>query len=546
MNLRIKCLAVSTVLGLTLCPPVKAQTIDELKAQLQQMQRQLNRLEAQQRRTSGQVQRQARTPPSRAPSTLQVEQAEQAAAQAQAAAQQAQQNAQQIQQQATQAALDQFKPPKGKPGGLTVRIPQVNTTVRLYGFIKLNGTADLTSRDRTDALTAQSIQLHNSAANRQGGDTSITARRSRIGLETWTPINDTWGEFHTQFEMDFAGGSNPFGVSANTAATSNSYIPRLRLAYADFGKSKGGWGNFLFGQQTSTFNDQALLPIQWMSDWDFVGLSNVRQAQLRYTYGFANGISASAAVESPISDVTSVQGSAFPDVAITGPTTPVNNVVNGVGYQTVPDFAGRVLWRDPTIGLLALRGVVRPTIGFNNNAGPIGSRFNKNTSGWGVGLTGVINLLDGKLVLMASGNAGQGLGRYLTNTANGFSAVTNIGLPGVTGATSSIDDVGVYGGMVGAQYFFTPTLRTNMSIGAARLNYPDYASQFCSTGASICSSVNTSMWAAAINLVWSPFKAVDLGIEYQHLERSLIAGGTPALGSGGIVNRIQLTAIGRF
>jgi len=54
------------------------------------------------------------------------------------------------------------------------------------------------------------------------------------------------------------------------------------------------------------------------------------------------------------------------------------------------------------------------------------------------------------------------------------------------------------------------------------------------------------MWAAAINLVWSPFKAVDLGIEYQHLERSLIAGGTPALGSGGIVNRIQLTAIGRF
>jgi len=519
---------------------VKAQTIDELKAQLQQMQRQLNRLEAQQRRTSGQVQRQARTPPSRAPSTLQVEQAEQAAAQAQAAAQQAQQNAQQIQQQAVQQTLDQFKPPPGKPGGLTVRIPQVNTTVRLYGFIKLNGTTDLTTRDRTDSLTAQSIQLNAGGAKRQGGDTAISARRSRIGLETWTPINDTWGEFHTQFEVDFAGGSNPFGVSTNTVATNNAYLPRLRLAYADFGKSKGGWGNFLFGQQTSTFNDQALLPIQWMSDWDFVGLSNVRQAQLRYTYGFANGISASAAVESPVSDVTTVQGSSFPD----------QNGGGGVGWQTVPDFAGRVLWRDPQIGLLALRGVVRPQIDLNNNAASIAlQRFNKNTSGWGIGVTGVINLLDGKLVLMASGNAGQGLGRYLSNTAVGFSAVSNFGLPGVTGDTSSINDVGVYGGMVGAQYFFTPTLRTNMSIGGARLSYPDYASQFCAASAGTsgsCSATNTSMWAAAINLVWSPFKAVDLGIEYQHLERSLIGGGVAVGTSGGIANRIELTAIGRF
>ena len=544
MKLRIPFLALATVFGLAHAAPVKAQTLEDLKAQIQKMQRQIEQLEAQQKR-------QARTPPARAPSNAQVQQAQRAADQAKAAAaqvQQAQQNAQldvqSIKEQAAAAALAQFNPPPGKPGGLTFRIPKADTTIRIYGFAKLNGTTDLTTRDRTDSLTAQSIQLFNTGAQRQGGDTGISARRSRLGIETWTPINDTWGEFHTQVEMDFAGGSNPFGVSTNTIATSNSYIPRLRLAYADFGKSRGGWGNLLFGQQASTFNDQVLLPIQWMSDWDYVGLSNVRQAQVRYTYGFANGLSVSGAVESPYSDVTTIAGTSYPDV----------NGGGGVGWQTTPDFAGRLLWRDPSIGLLALRAVLRPQINLNNNAATAitGSRFNRGTTGWGVGLTGVINLLDGKLVLMASGNAGQGLGRYLSNTSVGFGAVSDFGLTGVTANTASVDAVNVYGGMVGLQYFFTPTLRTNMSIGGARLEYPDFVSQFCAGAnatSTTCSTTNNGMWAAAINLVWSPFKAVDFGIEYQHVERSLVGRFVPQPGlstSGGIENRIQLTAIGRF
>lgn len=545
MRLRLRSLIMATTaLGLAAAPQVKAQTLEELKAQLQTMQHRIDQLESQQRRTSGQVARQARRAPGpRGTETgdalRAAEDARESAAQARQAAQDAQQRAQQeaekIKQDAVSETLAQFNPPPGKPGGLTFRIPRVDTTVRLYGFVKVNANADLTAQDQSDALTAQAVQLSNSAGRRQGGATSIAARRSRVGLETWTPINDTVGEFHTQFEMDFAGGS----LTANTPATNNSYIPRLRLAYADFGFAKGGWGNFLFGQQASTFNDQVLLPIQWMSDWDFAGISNVRQAQFRYTYGFANGLSASAAVESPYSDVTTVAGGTFPDA-----TSPP------VGWQLVPDFAGRLMWRDPKIGLLALRGVVRPQVNLNNNgATALPQRFNRGTTGYGVGLTGVLNLIGGKLVLMASGNIGTGLGRYLTNTSNGFGAVSNFGLPGVTADDASINPVSVYGGMVGAQYFFTPTLRTNMSLGGARILLPSYTSGFC-TGATTtaCSTLNSGLWAAAINLVWSPFNAVDLGIEYQHLERSLqapfISGGL--VSRGGMENRIELTTIGRF
>jgi hypothetical protein len=214
-----------------------------------------------------------------------------------------------------------------------------------------------------------------------------------------------------------------------------------------------------------------------------------------------------------------------------------------------------MLWRDSNIGLLALRGVVRPQINLNNNgATAVTSRFNRGVTGYGVGVTGVVNLLDGKLVLMGSGNAGNGLGRYLDNTAAGFGAVSNFGMPSITGNTASVNAVGVYGGMLGLQYFFTPTLRTNMSIGGARIMVPSYTAQFggcvgSALAAGTCQTVNQSEWSGSINLVWSPIRAVDIGLEYQHVERLLQGPFIPQAGStttGGIENRIQLTAIGRF
>jgi hypothetical protein len=164
------------------------------------------------------------------------------------------------------------------------------------------------------------------------------------------------------------------------------------------------------------------------------------------------------------------------------------------------------------------------------------------------------NLWSDRLVLMASGNVGSGIGRYLDSTSNGYGAVSNAGLTGIAAQATSLNPVSVYAGMVGMQFFFTPTIRTNMSIGGARLMLPSYASQFdgC-VGAAIttgtCSSTNSSEASESINLIWSPFKAVDLGIEYEHVERHLQAAfstGANTATTGGIQNRLQFSAIGRF
>ncbi|MBV8589094.1 MAG: hypothetical protein JO212_03385, partial [Acetobacteraceae bacterium] len=201
------------------------------------------------------------------------------------------------------------------------------------------------------------------------------------------------------------------------------------------------------------------------------------------------------------------------------------------------------------------RGLLRPQIALNNNgASSPSARFNADTTGYGIGVTGVYNVIPSRLVFMATGNFGHGIGRYLDATSNGFGAVSNAGLPGVTPALVDMDAIQVYGGMVGLQYFLTPTMRFNMALGGGRLIQPSYATLFggcvgAATSAGTCSTVNTGLWEGSINFIWSPFRAVDIGIEYIHTERALnaaFATDNNTTTNGGIQNTIEVSLIGRF
>ena len=107
--------------------------------------------------------------------------------------------------------------------GLSIRIPGTDSQVRLYGFAKLSAWTDLNGRNQTDAPTAQTIPLNNSAADMQGGDFGMTARFSRIGVDTRTLTS--WGTLETRIEGDFGGGS----------PTSSNAVFRLRQAWAELG-----------------------------------------------------------------------------------------------------------------------------------------------------------------------------------------------------------------------------------------------------------------------------------------------------------------------
>ncbi|TPG56957.1 hypothetical protein EAH89_12910 [Roseomonas nepalensis] len=415
------------------------------------------------------------------------------------------------------------------------RVPGTDTSVRLYGFAKLNMSGDIGPRNRSDAISGQSIPLDRGAAGaRTGGDFQASARRSRLGIETRTPF-EGFGEVRTQVEFDFAGQN----VDLTTQGTSNAYTPRLRQAFAEFGEfNEGGWGTVLVGQSNTLFGDATLLPLQWLNDWTPLGTSNVRQAQIRYSRRLEGGVTIKAALENSYSDITATAGSSFPDA----------NGGAGFGVNQVPDLTAQAIVEGGW-GFAALRGVLRQVRVDNRGAASPAARYTDSALGFGIGATGALNLLEKRLILAGSVQYGEGLGRYLDSSAAGFGAVSNFGLSAAAGGGRDIDTVGVVAGLVGAQYHFTPSLRSNVSLHGVRLSYPDYVRAFAGCAGAgagaACDAVNEQIWAGAVNLIWSPVKPIDLGLEYIHTERTLQNRDANGV-RGGRSDRVQASAIVRF
>jgi hypothetical protein len=107
--------------------------------------------------------------------------------------------------------------------GLAIRIPASQAEVRFYGFANVHGYHDFNGRNQSDAPTVQTIPLSGSPADMQGGDTGLSARFSRIGMDTRTAR--LWGTLETRLEGDFGGG----------AAASPNAVFRLRQAWGEIG-----------------------------------------------------------------------------------------------------------------------------------------------------------------------------------------------------------------------------------------------------------------------------------------------------------------------
>ncbi len=180
-------------------------------------------------------------------------------------------------------------------------------------------------------------------------------------------------------------------------------------------------------------------------------------------------------------------------------------------------------------------------IEINNGAGIPAQRYDASTLGYGIGASGSLYLLDGRLALFGTANYGPGIGRYLSMVSPGFGAVTNFGLPGVTAQTATIDAVTATAGVVGLQYKFLPNLQSNALVAAGKLKYPNYVNQFMTTS----SAINRSLWATSFNLIYSPVPSIDLGIEYLHGSRALLVPDGNGV-VGGTANRIQSMVLVRF
>jgi hypothetical protein len=418
--------------------------------------------------------------------------------------------------------------------GIAFRVPGTDTQVRLYGFAKLTGYADLGPRNQTDAPPPQSIPLTGSAADRQGGDFSMTARFSRFGFDTRTLTS--WGTLETRLEGDFGGG----------APTSTNAVFRLRQAWAELGDERL---RVLIGQANSLWNEGVF---ETLIDATNLNQSFVRQAQIRLTARLADGLTGQVSIEAPETAYTSAAGVFTPGASLQGGASPA--------VSSVPDLLGRLTWRQDGVEL-GLRGLLRQIELRTDGTAAAAQPVSETVPGWG--FAGHVRLpmsllwdALGQDEVAAMAFYGEGIGRYFAGQTSGQDALTDLGLPGV--ARPGLDTVASYGATLAYRRFWATTLRSTFSYAYARNDYPSYALGFAPGSASAV-SLNRETQQVFANLVWSPFAEIrngvfgsgwlDLGVEYVFTRRDLYGGAAAAGPAGlghGIANRLLFAAVARF
>jgi hypothetical protein len=419
--------------------------------------------------------------------------------------------------------------------GLSIRIPGTDSQLRVYGFAKLSTWTDLNGRNQTDAPKAQTIPLNNSAATMQGGDLGMTARFSRIGMDSRTLTS--WGTLETRIEGDFGGGS----------ATSSNAVFRLRQAWAELGTEKF---RVLIGQANSLWNEGVF---ETLIDATNLNQSFIRQAQIRATGLLAPGLTGQISLESPDTQFTSANGVFTTDSSFTGSPTPA--------FDSAPDLLGRLSYRNDGL-VLDTRTMVRDLSVHTSGTAVAPPSLTQNAVGWGIALNASLPMrwlseAFGPDQLIGMAYYGQGIGRYFAGNTSGQDALTNLGLPSAL-TNFSLNPLPTYGAIAAYRRFWTTQLRSNVSYAYSHEDYPSYALDF-TPGSASALALNRDMQQVFVNLIWSPFAEVrngvfgsswlDLGVEYVFTRRDLFGGSAAAgpAGSGlGVANRFLAAAVGRF
>jgi len=493
--------------------PARAQTVDEMRAQLQIMQRRIEQLEAADRvRLQGKTQ--VRLPPNSQPTS------QPRTAQAQATPpesrpathERVKPNSKTVVASAPVVAAENNpsgplaendpgrindatpKVAVNKEGELVRRgalpgsflIPGTDTSIRFGGYVKVDALYDI-GAPQFDQILPAVIPLNvagvaGNAARRNDGNFRLHARQSRLNFATATPT--IFGPATTVVEADF------FGDGGGNSVSTNSYNFRLRLAFLELGP-------FGFGQYWSLFEDT----LAFAETLDFngpIGAVFVRQPQFRFVYDTKKYGAFGFSVET-----------AEPDFF--GSTNGVAGAIGGPGINSGPDLVARYTYAFP-YGHVFLAGVGRRTIidnGLLNTAKP-------GYYGYGLNLAGSIEHFYGKDAFFYQAAGGNGIGRYLNgNQVPGLSnAALTTGLTTANPTANVQASVGLY---VGYQHWWSEVLRSNVVYGRqhnsvdARVAGP--------TSALIAPGLNRSLETLHANLIWSPIPRANIGIEYIYDKR---------------------------
>ena len=402
------------------------------------------------------------------------------------------------------------------PGSFLV--PGTNTSIKIGGLAKGVYIYDIGNNDNggsnADVIVPSAIALNGTASYQEHGSTRLHAKQSNFFFDVRTPT--AYGDLDTFILVDF------FGQDvSNSQANANTQNARLVFAY-------GTLGPLLAGQFLSLWFDGDALG-EVVDPTAAVGVSNGltnRQPQFRYTYAGANGLSVAASVEEPVWEFYDNTQSAVLFGA-SGLGTPVTAASLGAaGWSRWPDFVvrGRL---DQAWGHIGIAGVVRDQDVYAVGVPRVGH------AGWGAMLSGHYNTF-GKDTLRAEALGGQSLGHYLSDMGAIAGLQTNFAMASSKAPWS-------YGANVAYTHWWTDQLRTTVMGGYSHLEKTSVI-----TSAVAAAALDDHHIGATGNLIWSPVPQVDLGVEFDYIERvtsHAISGGSS---NSGQMERVEAMAVFKF
>ena len=297
-----------------------------------------------------------------------------------------------------------------------------NTTVDIGGYVKLDMIYDF-DQAMGDSLFVAGLDTANNESN---GAFRAHARQSRISIGTITPTDA--GVVKTRFEGDFFGGGG-------NEIFSNSNGLRIRHAYGEL-------GGLLAGQTWSNFMHFTAYP----STVDFdgpVGVSFIRQAQVRYTMPMGGG---ALSVSAENAETTGFEGS----------------------RDVLPDFTARYKWAGDGGGF-EFAGLARQLQTDDPAATGDDSAF-----AYGLMLAGRLNVTN-STTLMAGAIFGDGVGRYIYSSfSDNNSGATRTGIgEAYIDPNGDLETIEAFGFNVAVSQKWTPKFTSGLSYGRVEGDQPE-------------------------------------------------------------------------
>ncbi|HEY4324805.1 MAG TPA: DcaP family trimeric outer membrane transporter [Mucilaginibacter sp.] len=311
------------------------------------------------------------------------------------------------------------------------------------------------------------------------GNVFFGIRQSRLGVRGWTQT--PLGELKTQFEIDL------FGLGTQLGETGM----RVRHVYGELGK-------FLVGQTNSPFMDGDIFP-NTLEYWGPTGMVFFRNVQIRYAPVQGEN-QVFIALERP---------GASADQGTFAQRTELDSVR---GVNQLPDFSANYR-RTGKWGHVQLAGMLRE-LKWHDFHTSGGYNLSGSTLGWGLDLTGVVNLDKDKNNVFRGGIVtGAGVENYMNDAPIDVGIVQNAGssFTPITGKALPITGILAY-----FEHNWSPKLTS--AIG--------YSSTYISNTAYASPTAYKMGQYASFNLLCTPVKNLMFGGELQWGERTAVNGFT--------------------